>query len=238
MSEIIQISNLTHTHQNETIVDNLTFSVEEGEIFGFLGTNGAGKTTVIRIMSTLLVPTQGDVLIDGYSVTKSPDMVRKIIGYVPDQFGFYSDMTTWEYLDFFGACYKIHFRERVNLIPTLLELVDLYEQKDAWTEALSFGMKQRLRLACALLHDPKVLILDNPLSNLDFYVREEFLELLIELRQLGKTIFFSSPILVDINRTCNHIGIIDAGRLIASGSVHELENLDEIFTNAAKGVVN
>lgn len=238
MSAIIQFFNLTHIHQNKVVIDDVTFSVEDGDIFGFVGANGAGKTTVIRIMSTLLVPTRGDVLIDGNSVIKSPELVRKLIGYVPDQFGFYSELTTWEYLDFFGACYKIHYRERINLISTLLELVDLNEQKDVWVKELSLGMKQRLMLACALLNDPKVLILDNPLSNMDFFVREEFLGLLSELGQLGKTIFLSSPILSDITTTCNRIGILRAGRLIGHGSVQELEKMEEFFSKTTKDIVS
>lgn len=238
MSHFIQFSDLTLIYDYKTIIKDLTFSVDEGDVFGLVGKNGSGKTTVIRVMSTLLVPTHGDVLIDGHSVKKTPGIVRKIIGYVPDQCGFYSNLTTWEYLDFFRACYKIHFRERVELISTLLELVELYKHKDAWVEELSLGMKQRLKLACALLHDPKVLVLDDPLSSLDFYEREEFIELLRELAQLGKTILFSSHILADISRICNRVGIIDSGQLIAQGPVQELENIDAILANTTKGIVS
>jgi len=223
MSSIIQISNLTLLHQSRAIIDDLTFSVEEGDIFGFVGPNGAGKTTLIRIMTTLLAPTHGDVLIDGHSVRSSPKLVRKVMGYVPEICGFYPDMTAWEYLDLFGACYKIHYRTRVELIFTLLELVDLSNQKDAQVEDLSLGMKQKLSLARALLHDPKVLILDNALSGLDANTRVEFRELLSELAQMGKTIFHSSHILPDITRICNRIGIIDAGKLVAYGSVKDLK---------------
>ena len=224
MSSIIQISNLTLLHQNRAIIDDITFSVEEGDIFGFVGPNGSGKTSLIRIMTTLLAPTQGEVLIDGHSVKSSPGSVRKIMGYVPEICGFYPDMTAWEYLDLFGACYKIHYRERVELISTLFELVDLSNHKDTQVEDLSLGMKQRLSLARALLHDPKVLILDNALSGLDSNTRVEFQELFIELAQMGKTIFLSSHIFSDITRICNHIGIIDAGKLVLYGSIRDLKS--------------
>ena len=224
MSSIIQVSNLTLLHQNRAIIDDLTFSVEEGDIFGFMGPNGAGKSATIRVLATLLAPTQGDILIDGYSVKSAPEKVRGLIGYVPDQYGVYPDMTTREYLDFFGACYRLHLTERRELIPALLELVDLSEQKDMMTENLSLGMRQRLSLARALLHDPKVLILDNPLSGLDPSSRKEHLNLLSELTELGKTIFFSSSNFSNMSGMCNRIGIIDMGKLVAYGSVRELVN--------------
>jgi ABC-2 type transport system ATP-binding protein len=224
MPAIIQITNLTQVHQNRKVIDNLSLAVEEGEVFGFVGPNGTGKTATIRVMATLLAPTYGDVLIDGHSVKSAPELVRKIIGYVPDHCGFYPGMTTWEYLDFFGACYKIYHRERAELISTLLELVDLSDQEDSRVEDLSLGMRQRLSLARALLHDPKVLILDNPLSGLDPNVRGEFLELLSELAQMGKTIFLSSHILMDIAAICDRVGILETSRMVAYGSVDELSS--------------
>jgi len=223
MSSIIQISNLTQLHQGRTILDDLTFSVKEGDIFGFVGPNGSGKTSLIRIMTTLLAPTRGEILIDGHSVKSSPGSVRKVMGYVPEICGFYPDMTAWEYLDLFGACYKIHYRERNELISTLFELVDLSNHKDSQVEDLSLGMKQRLSLARALLHDPKVLILDNALTGLDSNTRLEFQELLGELAQMGKTIFLSSHIFSDITRICNQIGIMNAGKLVAYGSIRDLK---------------
>lgn len=222
MSAIIQITNLTQVHQNRKVIDDLSLAVEEGDVFGFVGPNGVGKTAVIRIMATLLAPTHGNVLIDGHSVKSAPELVRKIIGYVPDHCGFYPEMTTWEYLDFFGACYKIHHQERAELLSTLIELVDLSDQEDSQVEDLSLGMRQRLSLARALLHDPKVLILDNSLSGLDPNIRVEFLELLSELAQMGKTIFISSQILMDLAAICDRVGILEAGRLVAYGSVDEL----------------
>jgi len=222
MPAMIQTTNLTQIIQGRKIIDNLSLVVEEGEVFGFVGPNGAGKTATIRVMTTLLAPTSGEVLIDGHSVMSEPELVRKVIGYVPDQCGFYPDMTSWEYLDFFGACYKIHHRERAELLSTLLELVDLSDHEDSQVEDLSLGMRQRLSLARALLHDPKVLILDQPFSGLDPNARVEFTELLGELTQMGKTIFISSNNLMDVTKLCAHIGVLEAGRLVAYGSVDEL----------------
>jgi len=224
MSSIIQIANLTQMHHDQKVIDDLSLAVGEGEVFGFVGPNGAGKTTIIRVMTTLLAPTDGDILIDGHSVKSVPELVRKVIGYVPDQSGFYHNMTAWDYLDFFSACYQIHQRERTELLSTLFELVDLSDQEDAQVEDLSFGMKQRLSLARALLHDPKVLALDNPLSGLDPNVRVEFLELLSELAQMGKTIFFSSNNLMDITKICDRVGILEEGKLVAYGSIDELSS--------------
>lgn len=224
MPAIIQITNLTQIHHDQKIIDDLSLIVEEGETFGLVGPNGAGKTATIRIMATLLALTHGDVWIDGHSVKSSPELVRNVIGYVPELCGVYPDMTVWEYLDFFGASYKIHHRERSELISALLALVDLSDYIDAQIEDLSLGMRQRLSLSRALLHDPKVLLLDNPLSGLDPNARFEFQELLSELAQLGKTIFLSSNILADITRICNHIGIMNAGKLVVYGSIKELES--------------
>lgn len=238
MPAIIQFVNLTQTYKNQKIIDELSFTVEAGDVFGFVGPNGAGKTTAIRIMTTLLAPTSGDIIINGHSVKSSPKQVRETIGFVPDQCGYYPEMTIWEYLDFFGACYKIDHSERAKLIITLLELVDLSDLIDTQTDKLSLGMKQRLSLARSLLHDPKVLILDNPLSGLDPYAREEFLQLLRELSQLDKTIFFSSQILADVARICNHVGILDSGRLVAYGATQELEKIEELFAQATKGVTS
>lgn len=223
MSAIIQITNLTQMYQNRKIIDDLSLSVEEGDVFGFIGPNGAGKTATIRVMATLLAPTHGEVLIDDHSVKSSPELVRKSIGYVPDQCGFYPDMTTWEYLDFFAACHEIHYRERPELISTLLDLVDLSDQENVRVGDLSPGIKQRLSLSRALLHDPRVLILDNPLTGLDPIARGEFQELLSEVGQMGKTIFLSSSILTDVAKMCNRVGIMEAGRLVAYGSVKELK---------------
>ena len=223
MSAIIQITDLTQVHQKRKIIDDLSLTVEDGDVFGFIGPNGAGKTAMLRVMATLLMPTHGEVLIDGHSVKSSPKLVRKSIGYVPDQCGFYPDMTTWEYLDFFGACHEVHYRERPELISTLLDLVDLSDQEDVQVEDLSLGMKQRLSLSRALLHDPKVLILDNPLSGLDPTARVEFQELLSEVAQMGKTIFLSSHILTDVTRICNRVGVMKSGRLVAYGSLQELK---------------
>ena len=223
MAAIIQINQLTKRYRRRLAVDALELSVEEGAIFGFVGPNGAGKTTTIRIMTTLLAPSQGDVLIAGHSVQKSPRAVRRVIGYMPDIFGVYNDMLVWEYLDFFGACYHVPPAQRSGILSDLLELVDLSHRRDDPVESLSRGMKQRLSLARTLIHDPQVLILDEPASGLDPRARVEIRGLLVELARIGKTIFFSTHILADVAEICTHIGIIEAGRLVAAGSLDELQ---------------
>ena len=223
MTEIIRVNQLTKSFRRRLAVDALELSVEEGAIFGFVGPNGAGKTTTIRIMTTLLEPTQGDVLIAGHSVRDSSRAVRQVIGYMPDVFGVYHDMLVWEYLDFFGACYHIPPARRSGILSDLLELVDLAHRRDDPVESLSRGMKQRLSLARTLIHDPQVLILDEPASGLDPRARVEIRGLLVELARMGKTIFFSTHILADVAEICTHIGIIEAGRLVAAGSLDELQ---------------
>lgn len=219
---IIEIKDLTKRYGSFTAVSHLSLEIYRGEVFGFIGPNGAGKTSTLRIMATLLLPNSGDVIIGGSSVCNTPYKVRKLIGYMPDFFGIYDDVTVWEYLDFFAGCYEIDENKRLHLIPELLELVDLAHRARDPVEKLSRGLKQRLSLARTLIHEPDVLILDEPASGLDPRARVEIRELLRELGHMGKTIFFSSHILSDVSEICTRIGIIEAGELVASGSPNEL----------------
>jgi ABC-2 type transport system ATP-binding protein len=227
MPPIIEIKNLTKRYgrnKNTLLaVRNLNLEVEQGEIFGFVGPNGAGKTTTLRVMATLLQPTSGDVFVGGHSVCKTPREVRRVIGYMPDYFGVYHDMTVWEYLDFFAACYHITPSLRRALIDELLELVDLSHRREDMVDGLSRGMKQRLSLARTLINDPHLLILDEPASGLDPRARVEIRSLLVELSRLGKTIFFSTHILADVAEICTRVGIIEAGELVATGELEELQ---------------
>ncbi len=219
---IINIKDLNKRYGSFTAIHHLSLDVYQGEVFGFIGPNGAGKTSTLRIMATLLLPNIGDVVINGNSVTDSPEKVRRLIGYMPDFFGIYDDVTVWEYLDFFAGCYEIDDNKRQRLIPELLELVDLAHRTHDPVDKLSRGLKQRLSLARTLIHEPQVLILDEPASGLDPRARVEIRELLRELGRMGKTIFFSSHILSDVSEICNRIGIIEAGELVASGTPTEL----------------
>lgn len=223
MANIIEIQGLTKKYGELTALDDLTLSIEQGAVFGFIGPNGAGKTTTMRILTTLLRPTDGQAWIAGHSVADDPVAVRRVIGYMPDYFGVYDDMKVWEYLDFFAACYNIPTAAREGMIDDLLALVDLQHKREAMVESLSRGMKQRLCLARTLTHDPQVLILDEPASGLDPRARIEMRELLRELQNMGKTIFFSSHILSEVADICTSIGIIEAGKLIAHGDMEEMK---------------
>jgi ABC-2 type transport system ATP-binding protein len=225
MTGIIEIKGLTKRYGARIAVDELDLTVADGDIYGFVGPNGAGKTSTIRILCTLLEANGGEAWVDGHSVTDAPREVRRVIGYMPDFFGVYDDMMVWEYLDFFGACYGIDPNERARLVDDLLELVDLGHRKDDFVEGLSRGMKQRLSLARTLVHDPKILVLDEPASGLDPRARVEIRELLIELAKLGKTIFFSTHILADVAQICTRVGIIEDGKLIAAGGIEELREI-------------
>jgi ABC-2 type transport system ATP-binding protein len=222
MATIIELHDITKLYGDLAAVNNLTLNIDEGAVFGFIGPNGAGKTTTMRILTTLLKPTSGEARVAGHSVTADPIAVRRVIGYMPDFFGVYEDMKVWEYLDFFAACYEIPSAIREGMIDDLLALVDLGHKREAYVETLSRGMKQRLCLARTLAHDPQVLILDEPASGLDPRARIEMRELLCELKNMGKTIFFSSHILSEVADICTSIGIIDNGRLLAAGNMEDM----------------
>ena len=222
MTVIIEINGLTKKYGELTALSDLNLSIEEGAVFGFIGPNGAGKTTTMRILTTLLRPTAGEAFIGGYSVIDQPEKVRRMIGYMPDFFGVYDDMKVWEYLDFFAACYDIPLSHRHGMIGDLLALVDLGHKREDYVESLSRGMKQRLCLARTLAHDPQVLILDEPASGLDPRARIEMRELLRELKNMGKTIFFSSHILSEVADICTSIGIMEAGQLVTFGKLEEM----------------
>jgi len=219
---MIEVSNLVKHYKRVKAVDGVSFSVDEGDIFGFIGPNGAGKTTTIKILATLLLPTSGTARVGGYDVVTESDKVRQILGYMPDYFGVYNDLKVWEYLDFFAAAYKIPRTRRVGIIDDVLALTDLVVKKDAFVAELSKGMKQRLCLARTLIHNPKVLILDEPASGLDPRARIEMRELLKELKAMGKTVLISSHILTELSDFCNKVGIIEAGRMVVSGDVDEI----------------
>jgi len=222
MSAMIEIHELSKRFANRTVVDQVNLTVQNGEIFGLVGPNGAGKTTTMRMLVTLLQPDHGEIWVGGHSVRKAPREVRRIIGFMPDSFGVYGDMTVFEYLDFFGACYQIPPPQRQNLINDLLELVDIGHRRADMVDTLSRGLKQRLGLARVLIHDPGILILDEPASGLDPRARVEIRELLLEIARLGKTIIFSSHILADVAELCTSVAIMEGGKVVAVGTLDQL----------------
>jgi ABC-2 type transport system ATP-binding protein len=216
---MIEVCGITKVFKDLTAVNSVSFTIDQGDIYGFIGPNGAGKTTTIKILATLLKPTQGYALVCGYNVLTQADDVKRVMGYMPDSFGVYDDMKVWEYLDFFAAAYKIEKTRRKQIIDDVLQLTDLSHKKNDYVEALSRGMKQRLCLAKTLVHDPQVLLLDEPASGLDPRARIELRELLKELRSMGKTILISSHILTELADFCNTVGIIEQGNLLYSGDI-------------------
>lgn len=219
MTIIAETKNLTRRYGSSLAVDDLNLAIPQKAIYGFIGPNGAGKTTTMRILTTLLMPTDGQAWVAGHSVVKNPRAVRTVVGFMPDFFGVYDNMKSWEYIDFFAAAYGVPAARRPKLIDELLELVDLGHKRDAYVMGLSRGMKQRLSLARTMAHNPELLILDEPASGLDPRARVELRELLKELRALGKTIMISSHILTELAEVCTHIGIIEQGKLLASDDV-------------------
>lgn len=219
---MIETINLTKNYNKFEALKGLNLQIEKGDIFGFIGPNGAGKTTTIRILSTLLTPTMGRATINGIDVMKNPYEIKKIIGYMPDSFGVYDGMRLREYLDFFGAAYKIPSKRRRAIIDDVLTLTDMTSRADDYVSAFSRGMKQRCCLAKTLIHDPQVLLLDEPASGLDPRARIEIKELLKALRDMGKTILISSHILSELGDMCTKIGIIEKGTLLAFGNHREI----------------
>ncbi len=228
---MIETINLTKKYGELIALNNLNLTIDEGDCFGFIGPNGAGKTTTIKILATLLKPTWGEARIDGKVVGYQNPQIRPVIGYVPDFMGAYDDMVVSEYLEFFAACYDIHGKQRDQVVRDVLDLTDLTYKANAEVNGLSRGMSQRLSIARVLLHDPKVLLLDEPASGLDPRARIEIRELLKELRRMGKTILISSHILHELAELCNTVGIIEQGELVFSGAV------SEIMARARLGVV-
>jgi ABC-2 type transport system ATP-binding protein len=219
---MIKTQGLTKVYGNLHAVHNLTLELSEGDLFGFIGPNGSGKTTTMRILATLLQPTWGEASVGGYSIYTHPKEIRRLIGYMPDFFGVYDDMKVIEYLEFFAAAYRIQGPARRKVCDDVLGLVDLGYKRDAFVTSLSRGMTQRLGLARVLLHDPKVLILDEPASGLDPRARIEIRGLLKELRKLGKTIMVSSHILPELADICNKVGMIECGVMKEFGTVADL----------------
>jgi ABC-2 type transport system ATP-binding protein len=219
---VISVRELTKTYGSRIALDRISFEVPKGEIFGFVGPNGAGKTTTIRILAALLEPTDGRALIDGADVMREPDLVHERLGYMPDFFGVYDQLTVSEYLHFYAACYRQPKARRQKIVDDLLELVGLPERRDQAVDTLSRGLKQRLCLARALVHDPAVLLLDEPASGLDPRARVEMREILKTLQGMGKTIVISSHILPELTELCTMVGIIDHGKMRATGPVHEV----------------
>src|SRR5213083_1908352 len=215
----VQTFALTRVYGSMIALNALNLSVNRGDLFGFIGSNGAGKTTTLRILATFLAPSAGTAQVLGHDVVRDADAVRHVIGYMPDFFGVYKDMEVTEYLDFFGACYKIPSSQREKTVNDVLELVGLSEKKGALIGSLSRGMQQRLGLARVLIHDPAVLLLDEPASGLDPRARIEMMAILQELQKMGKTIIISSHILSELETLCNRVAIIEKGKLIYSGPV-------------------
>jgi ABC-2 type transport system ATP-binding protein len=222
MEFAIETRHLSRRFGKLMAVEDLNLQIPAGALYGLIGPNGAGKTTTIRMLAGLLEPTSGEILVNGLVTNHDWRDLRRQIGYMPDFFGVYEDMLVWEYLDFFARCYGLPETRRRQVIGELLELVDLVEKRDAYVQNLSRGMRQRLCLAHALVHDPQVLLLDEPASGLDPRARVEMRELLRELGAMGKSVLISSHILTELAEFCDYVGIIEKGRLVASGPISEV----------------
>ena len=220
--QVVKIENLWIHYGSVQAVRGINLEIPKGEVFGFIGPNGAGKSSTIKVLATLLFEFRGKALVNGIDVRGNPQAVREKIGYMPDFFGVYEDLTAREYLHFFAAAYRIPRSRRKGIVDDVLELTDLTLKVDAQVETLSRGMKQRLALARVLLHDPDLLLLDEPASGLDPRARIEVRELLKALRGMGKTILISSHILHELAQLCTRIGIIEAGRMVAQGSLDDI----------------
>ena len=219
----IQTVNLVRRYGKHIAVNNLNLSIEPGTIYGFIGPNGAGKTTTMRMLAGLLEPTSGTVLLQGRELRRNGQMAHRMVGYMPDFFGVYDDLRVWEYLDFYARCHNIDGAQRRSTVDGLLDLVDLSAKREAFVQHLSRGMQQRLCLAHALVHDPPILLLDEPASGLDPQARIELRELLRTLREMGKTIILSSHILTELQDICTSVGIIANGQLLANGPLDDLQ---------------
>jgi len=216
---VIRVEHVSHWFGSLQVIRDLTMHVPAGEIFGFIGPNGAGKTTTIRMMATLLEPDDGRVMVDGIDVVEAPAEVRRILGFMPDGFGVYDRITVEEYLEFFAAAHSIPLGARKRTVDAVMELTELTGLRDRLVATMSKGMRQRLGIARMLLHDPKVLILDEPANGLDPRARIEMRALIEELRGLGKTILLSSHILTELSDMCTSVAILEKGKLVAGGSV-------------------
>ena len=221
---MLKIDNLTKNYGSFPALKGLSLEIPDGALHGFVGPNGAGKTTTMRILATLMKPTSGTAWVDGTDVVKDGQKARKLVGYMPDFFGVYDSLKCWEYLDFYARCYRIGATERKRMTRQLLELVNLEEKENEYVDALSRGMKQRLCLARSLIHDPKLLILDEPASGMDPRARAEMKGILRTLREMGKTVLISSHILPELAEMCDSLTILDHGQLVFSGGVDELSD--------------
>jgi ABC-2 type transport system ATP-binding protein len=219
---MLEVRNLKKSYGGFEAVKGISFTLSPGDIFGFIGSNGAGKTTTIKMLATLLEPTSGTAILFGADITQDPMAIRKMIGYMPDFFGLYEDVKVWEYLDFFATIYRVPTTERAGVIDNVLELTDLTLKKDSFVQSLSRGMQQRLCLARCLVHDPKLLLLDEPASGLDPRARAELKELILELGRMGKIIIVSSHILPELSTFCNKVGIIERGVMLAQGPMSDI----------------
>ncbi len=234
----IVIQNLTKRYpgRREAALDNLNLSIPSSQILGLIGANGAGKTTLLKIIATLISSSGGDVLVNNVSVRKKPQEVRRLIGYLPDDFGLYEEMRVGEYLEYFAACYGIQGKARSRLVNELLQLVDLGDRRKESLRGLSRGMKQRLGLARCLVNDPQILLLDEPANGLDPRARIELRELLRELSRMGKTIVLSSNILVDMNECCDTLAVLAGGKLTAHGPVSQISSQGESQKNRSVSI--
>lgn len=221
---MIRVEKLTKSYGKTQALQGLDLSIGDGELHGFVGPNGAGKTTAMRILATLMKPDSGDAQVDEISIISQPERARRLVGYMPDFFGVYDNLKAWEYLDLYAGCVGMSVKDRRRRIDEMLMLTELESKREAYVDHLSRGMKQRLCLARAMMHDPKLLILDEPASGMDPRARAEMRSILKNISHMGKTVLISSHILPELADMCNHMTILDHGKAIFTGSMSELEN--------------
>ena len=220
---MIEVNNLTKKFNEATALNGVSFQVNEGEVFAYLGPNGAGKTTTVNILATLLTPTSGKVVVDGYDITKDGMEIRRLIGYLPEDFGLYPSLTVYENLDFAAGLYRISKSERKERIRELLEFFGLWEKRDVLASTLSKGMKRKVGIARAMINDPKILFLDEPTSGLDPGMAREVLKLILRLKEERKTILMTTHLLARAEQVCDSIALINKGKILRTGKVSDIK---------------